>query len=333
MPSSVTGPAYDPGPVAVASPSATSTYPTTGAWCSTGGLQTTLGSAFEQSGHGLHTGRAVTVRVCPATAEHGIVFRRTLPDGRMVDVPADWRFRVRQPLCTALRSDGDICVRTVEHLMAALSAMQIDNALVCLDAEELPIFDGSAVPWCEGIRAAGWCVLDAPRQFIDVLRSVEVRTGHRSLRIEPYPKLHISAYLALRHFGPMTWDGTIDPVMFCADVAPARSFGRFSRAMLGRIYGVATQKPFLQGVGPTSAALLIRDRVIGGMRLPGEPVRHRVLDLIGDLSLAGHPLRGRIIARHTGHELNHALVAALMSQPDTWRLTGRDASELSDTAR
>jgi len=286
--------------------------------------QTTLGSAFERSGRGLHTGNPVTVRVCPAPAGHGIVFRRVLPDGRGADVPANWRFRESQPLCTALRSDDGVRVHTIEHLSAALSAMRIDNALVRLDGEELPIFDGSAIPWCDGIQAAGLHFFEVPRSFIKVLRPVEVRFRQRLLRIEPFTGLHIHAHLALRHFGPMEWSGTINPDVFRAEIAPARSFGRYGRAMLGRAYGVVTRRPFLRGVGPGSAALLVRGTVVGGMRLPREPIRHRVLDLIGDLSLAGHPIHGRITAEHTGHELNHALVAALMSRTDAWTLLNAD---------
>lgn len=292
--------------------------------------QTTLGQAFERAGRGLHTGSPASVRVCPAPAGHGIVFRRVLPGGRAVDVPAHWRFRESQPLCTALRSDDGVRVRTIEHLSAALGAMRVDNALICLDAEELPIFDGSAVAWCDGILEAGLHRFEVPRRFIKVLRPVEVRVRHRLLRIEPYAGLHIRAHLALRHFGPMNWSGTIDPDVFRAEIAPARSFGRYGRAMLGRAYGVATRKPFLRGVGPASAALLVRGAVVGGMRLPREPVRHRVLDLIGDLSLAGHPIHGRITAEHTGHELNHALVNALMDRSDAWTLSHEDEVDLPD---
>lgn len=285
----------------------------------TGRLQATLGAAFERSGRGLHTGGRATVRVSPAAPGHGIVFRRRLRDGRQADVPALWRYRESQPLCTAIRREG-VMVRTIEHLMASLSALEIDNALAEIDAEELPIFDGSAVPWCEAIRAAGRIEQDAPCRLIRVRRPVAVEDGRRRLRIEPGPGLHVTGHVALAHFGPIDWSGAITPESFREDIAPARSFGRYLRAMAGRAYGFATRQPFLQGVSPRSAALLVRGRVIGGMRVPGEPVRHRILDLVGDLALAGHPVEGRIEARHIGHELNHALVAALMQDEAAWEL-------------
>lgn len=284
------------------------------------GCRATLAAPFALSGRGLHTGRHANVRVGPAPAGHGLVFRRTLRDGSAVDVPALWRHRESQPLCTALRSPEGPLIRTVEHLLAALSSHRIDDALIEIDAEELPIFDGGAVPWCLAIREAGRVEGTVPRRAIRVLRPVAVIEGRRTLRIEPGDGLHVTAHLALAHFGPLDWSGAITPDGFLAEIAPARSFGRYWRAMLGRAYGFAARKPFLQGCGVASAAMLVRGRVVGGLRVPDEPVRHRVLDLVGDLALAGHPILGRLTAAHTGHELNHALVAKLMVERAAWEL-------------
>jgi UDP-3-O-[3-hydroxymyristoyl] N-acetylglucosamine deacetylase len=281
--------------------------------------QATLAAPFERSGLGLHSGRHATVRVRPAPVDHGIVFRRRLRDGRAVDVPALWQFREPQPLSSAIRRDG-AQVRTLEHLMAALSALRIDNVLAEIDAEELPIFDGSALPWCEAIRAAGRVEQARPCRTIRIHRPVAVEHGERRIEIAPGTGLHVTGHIALAHFGALDWSGAITPESFEREIAPARSFGRYVRAMAGRAYGYVMRKDFLQGVSTRSAALLVRGRVLGGMRVPGEPVRHRILDLIGDLALAGHPVEGRITACHTGHELNHALVAALMRDRDAWDL-------------
>ncbi len=282
--------------------------------------QSTLARRFGRAGRGLHTGQRVDVQVSPACADHGIVFRRVLKGGRTAEVPASWRFRESQPLCTALRSPDGTLVRTVEHLLAALAAFGVDNALVEIDAEELPIFDGSALPWCEAIREAGRTGLDERRRVLRVRRPVCVQRGKRLIRIEPGQGLQISGSVALAYFGPLTWSGLITPERFCAEIAPARSFGRYRRAMLGRAYGFLAGKPLLQGCGPRSAAMLVRGRAIGGLRFVDEPVRHRVLDVIGDLALAGFPIEGRVTALHTGHELNHALVAELMTDPTAWEL-------------
>lgn len=282
--------------------------------------QATLAAPFERSGPGLHTGRHAQVRVCPAPAGHGIVFRRSLRRGRTADVPALWHCRESQPLCTALRSPEGVLIRTVEHLMASLSAHRIDNALVEIDTEELPIFDGSATPWCEGIRAAGRTELDAAKPMIRVRHAVEVRDGRRSLRIEPDAALRVSAFLELAHFGPMRWSGIVDPDGFDRDLAPSRSFGRLKWAVPLKIYTFLTRKPVLRGANLSTTAGIVGGHVVGGMKVPDEPVRHRAMDLVGDLALAGHPILGHASAAHTGHELNHALVAALMNDAGAWEL-------------
>ncbi|WP_308444988.1 UDP-3-O-acyl-N-acetylglucosamine deacetylase [Methylobacterium bullatum] len=283
--------------------------------------QATLSASVRLTGYGLHTGRRVTVTVAPAGDDHGIVFRRDLGRGRTVDVPALWTFRETQPLCTALRSPHGPLVRTVEHLLAALYAHRIDNALVSLDAEELPIFDGGALPWCEGLRASGRTESDAQLRSIRVLRPVEVRQDHRTLRIAPADALHLSGRLELSRFDPMHWSGTITPEVFTEQLAPSRSFGRAKWAIPAKIYGMLLRKPLLRGANLSSTACIVGGQIIGGMTVPDEPVRHRMLDLIGDLALAGYPILGRIEAAHTGHELNHALVAALMNDPAAWELT------------
>ncbi|MCJ2036801.1 UDP-3-O-acyl-N-acetylglucosamine deacetylase [Methylobacterium sp. J-068] len=286
------------------------------------GREATLAAAFELRGRGLHTARRAVVRVCPAEAGTGVLFHRHLRNGRVIRVPALWDRRISQPLCTALQDADGLLVRTVEHLLAALSALRIDNARVELDAEELPIFNGSATPWCDAIREAGRVELPAPRRVIRVLRRVEVRDGRRSLRIEPAERLSVAARLALAHFGEMTWEGDITPDSFTHDIAPSRSFGRLKWALPAKLYAVITRRPVLRGASFSTTAAIFGGRVIGGMTVPDEPVRHRILDLIGDLSLAGHPILGHVTAAHTGHELNHALVARLMRDPSAWELTG-----------
>lgn len=284
-----------------------------------GRCQATLADAFERSGHSLHSGRYATVRVCPAPAGHGIVFRRRLKTGQTIDVPALWPYRVSQPLSAAIQREGAL-VRTIEHLMASLHALKVDNVLAEIDADELPIFDGSAIPWCDAIRGVGRVEQPAPCRVLRIRRMVAVEDGRRRLQIEPGTGLHVTGHVSLAHFGSLDWSGAITPESFAREIAPSRSFGRYVRAMAGRAYGCATGRDFLQGVSPRSAALLWRGSVLGGMRVPEEPVRHRILDLIGDLLLAGYPVEGRVSAFHTGHELNHALVGALMRERSAWEL-------------
>lgn len=282
-------------------------------------FQATLAGDFTLRGRGLHTGRVCNLRVSPGEAGTGIVFRRDLR-GRIATVPALWSLQVPRILCTALQGPDGTVIRTVEHLLAALSALQIDNAVIDLDAEELPIFDGSALPWCAAIQAAGRRELAAPRRVIHVRRAVEVRDGQRSLRVAPAESLSLRGELALAHFGRMVWEGEVIPESFLRELAPSRSFGRLKWALPLKVYSYVTGKEVLRGANLRSTATIVGGRVIGGMRLPEEPVRHRLLDLVGDLSLAGHPIVGRFTAAHTGHALNHALVAALMTDRAAWEL-------------
>lgn len=281
--------------------------------------QSTLGEAFTLFGRGLHTGRAVTVRVSPAEAGVGIVFRQARRGGS-ASVPALWHLYEAQPLCTALRGPDGTLVRTVEHLMASFSAFGIDNATVDLDAEELPIFDGSALPWCTAFAQAGRRALAAPRRRLRIRRSVAVRDGERHLSIEPSDRFSIAGELALARFGPMRWQGEITQASFVSALAPSRSFGRLKWAVPLKLYAYATGRPVLRGATFRTTAAILGDRVIGGMRGADEPVRHRILDLVGDLALIGHPVLGHVTARHTGHRLNHALIAALLRDPAAWDL-------------
>lgn len=281
--------------------------------------QSTLDEAFTLSGRGLHTGRAVTVRVSPAEAGTGIVFHRAWK-GRTASVPALWHLYETQPLCTALRGPDGTLVRTVEHLMATFSAFGIDNATVELDAEELPIFDGSALLWCAAFSQAGRRPLAAARRRLSVRRTVEVRDGERSLHIEPSDRFSIAGELALAKFGAMRWQGEITRESFVSALAPSRSFGRLKWAVPLKLYAYVTGRPVLRGANFRTTAAILGDRVIGGMRGANEPVRHRILDLVGDLALIGHPVLGHVTARHTGHRLNHALIAALLRDPTAWEL-------------
>lgn len=282
--------------------------------------QSTVSRPFTLCGRGLHTGRRATVTVSPAAAGEGIVFLRVRRAAAPERIPALWTHAVRRPLCTALAVGTGLPLLTVEHLLSALAALEIDNAAVTVDGDELPIFDGSALPWCDAILAAGRHELDAPRRSIRLLRTVEVAREHRLLRLEPADRLTLDVGIALMGFGPLGWSGAATPERFVAEIAPARSFGRLKWALPLKLYSLVKRQPVLRGAGFGTTAVLWGGRVLGGMRVPDEPVRHRVLDLLGDLSLAGLPILARVTARHVGHEINGALVAKLMGDPGAWAI-------------
>ena len=292
--------------------------------------EATLAGEFTLAGPGLHTGGRVTARAEPAGPGRGVVFRlpRTGGRGRAATVAADWRSRVPAELCTALRAPDGTVLRTVEHLLAALSAHRIDNAEVVLDGPELPILDGSALPWCEAILAAGRREQASPRRYLRVLRPVEVLGDDRAVRILPPDRpedgLVLEVSLGLAGFGEMAWRGRVDPAGFRAELAPSRSFGRLKWALPAKLYGLAAGRPLLRGATFSNTAAIVGGRVIGGMRLPAEPARHRALDIVGDLALAGLPILARVEARRPGHDLNHAALAHLMRRTDAWTVEGGD---------
>jgi UDP-3-O-[3-hydroxymyristoyl] N-acetylglucosamine deacetylase len=288
----------------------------------------TLAQPLALSGHGLHTGRHVQVRIQPMTpvgGRSGIVFRR-MRNGRELGVlDVDPALRRAQPLCTMLRNADGVGVRTIEHLLASLLACEIDHAVVELDAEEVPILDGSAAPWVDAIRACGRIALDAPKRFIRVLRPVVIADGtgdqRREMRIEPASRYELSVRNDLRGFGDMHWDGVLTPDTFATEIAPSRSYGRVKWAVPAIIAGYVRGVPILRGARPSCTASIVGNRVLGGMRLPEEFVRHRVLDLVGDLALAGAPLLARVSALRPSHEMNFRLIDALLTDTDAWRWT------------
>lgn len=292
-------------------------------------FRATLGRAFERGGVGLHTGAAAAVRVVPAPPGRGIVFRRTV-GGRAFDIPALWPNRRSRPLCTALQVGDGPLVRTVEHLLAALSALAIDDALVEIDGEEVPILDGSAQPWCERIRAAGRVESDRPRSYLRVRKRVKYAgpRGHKQ-SVEPADGFALNVAITLSHFGQLKWTGPVDAETFVRELAPSRSFGRLKWALAGKILGlIPFREPVLRGASAQNTAALVGADAIGGLRMPDEPVRHRALDIVGDLALAGAPILGRVNASRPGHEHNYALLHALMTDRSAWELVTFDAEGL-----
>jgi UDP-3-O-[3-hydroxymyristoyl] N-acetylglucosamine deacetylase len=286
----------------------------------------TLARELELTGHGLHTGRRVRVRIVPgepSAGSSGIVFRRMHAGRVLAELPVSLALRRAQPLCTMLQAPEGVGVRTVEHLLASLLTCEIDHATVELDAEEVPILDGSALPWVDAIRACGRVALPGAKRFIRVLRPVTVTNGEssgqpRHMTIEPAERYEMSVRNDLKGFGDLHWEGAITPETFAAEIAPSRSYGRVKWAVPAIVAGYLRGTPILRGARPSCTASIVGSSVLGGMRMPDEFVRHRVLDLVGDLALAGAPLLGRVTALRPSHEMNFRLVAALLAASDAW---------------
>lgn len=293
--------------------------------------EATLGGAFEGEGIGLHTGKVSKVRVLPAPEGHGRVFRR-LVKGVAHEVPALWPNRRSRPLCTALQVGDGPLVRTVEHLLAALSAHAIDNALIEIEGEELPIFDGSAEPWCARIRRAGRVEQERARRYLRIVKRVRHHVGPRKQTAEAAPTFELRTSITLSNFGQLRWEGLVDAGTFDRELAVSRSFGRMRWAIVGRIAGLFRREPLLRGASSDTIAALVGNSAVGGLRFPDEPVRHRALDVVGDLALAGLPIVGRVVAIRPGHEENYALLEKLMTTPNAWEVVTYEADGTASRA-
>ena len=284
--------------------------------------QRTLKSAIHCSGIGVHTNRKVRMELHPAPPGAGIVFRRSdQPAGSLRTIEAVYRNVVDVRLCTAI-GNGRVSVRTIEHLMAAFAGCGIDNAMVELDGEEVPVMDGSAAPFVFLIECAGIVEQCAPRRMIEVLKPVRLGDDERWISVTPAETFSLRCDIDFDHPALGHQSVVFDPsrTSFRTELARARTFCRESdvanilAAGMGR-GGSLENTVVLSEDGPLNE---------GGLRFPDECARHKALDLLGDLYLAGAPILGHVSCQRSGHGMNHALLSALFDDPDAWRLTGAD---------
>jgi len=285
-------------------------------------LQRTVKSAVTFTGTGLHGGQPVRMVVKPAPAGHGIVFLRTDigQDDALVDarIPARWDAVVPSKLCTLVANDAGVSVSTIEHVMAALAGCAVHNALIEIDGPEVPILDGSAMPFVEGFITAGTVGQDASVYAIRVLSPVEVREGEAVARLEPAENLEIRFEIdfAEAAIGRQEKIMSLANGAFVRELSDSRTFCRQSDVDAMRANGLAL------GGTLENAVVFDGDVVVspGGLRHRDEPVRHKMLDALGDLYLAGAPILGRYTGIRAGHALTNRLLRALFARPDAWTL-------------
>ena len=281
-------------------------------------LQTTVKNSVSFSGTGLHSGKPATLTVCPASAEYGIWFRRTDLSGNTL-VPARWDVVVEgAALCTRLRNSADVEVSTVEHIMAALAGCGIHNALVEVDGPEVPILDGSARPFVEGLMRVGTQVLNAPVRAFEVLKTIEVRQGEAVARLEPSSSLFIDFKIEFEDaaIGNQGKTLSLSNGNFVRELCDSRTFCRQSDVDAMRANGLALGGTMENAVVVDGAKVLSP----GGLRHDDEAVRHKMLDALGDLALAGAPVLGRYTGFRAGHALTNQLLRALFADPDAFRM-------------
>lgn len=289
-----------------------------------GFMQTTVKSPIAFSGRGLHTGRPARLTIRPAMAEHGIWFRRTDIEVGDTLVPARWDAVRRSPLCTTLANASGVSVRTVEHLMAALVGCGVHNALIEIDGPEVPILDGSAVSFVRGIIQRGLRHLPAPIRAFEVLKPVSVCEGDAKATIKPSDIMRIDFHIDFEDaaIGRQYKSLNMANGGFARELCDSRTF-----CCRGDIEEMQANGQALGGAPGENAVVFDGDHVSspGGLRHADEPVRHKMLDALGDIALAGAPLIGHYIGERAGHSLTNRLLRELFTTPDAVRMVTCDA--------
>jgi len=275
--------------------------------------QRTLRRTVHCAGIGLHSGQKVTVSLKPAPVDSGIRFRRVDLGG--AEIPAHVSYLgTRQHLQTGLAADT-ATVETVEHLLAALRSLGVDNVWVELNHSEVPIMDGSSAPWVYLIQDAGLKELGAERRVIQILRPIQVQQDDKRIALYPADRLKVSYTISFNHpllrLQQKTLD--LDEQVFANEIAPARTFGFLKEVEMLRQRGMAL------GGSLENAVVLGETGVLNPLRFEDEFVRHKILDVVGDLALVGHPIVGHLVVHRGGHALHTALAAEILRQRDAWQ--------------
>jgi UDP-3-O-[3-hydroxymyristoyl] N-acetylglucosamine deacetylase len=287
-------------------------------------MQTTIAKPASTSGIGLHTGCHVSITLRPAPPRTGIVFRRVDLHGFEIEARRKWVSRV--VLATTLMKRG-VMLSTVEHVLSAIYGCGIDNLYVDIDSLELPILDGSARPFVELIEAAGIAEQSAERTFLVVERTVRLEERGKFVMIEPSDQLSISYAIDFDHpaIGRQSIDLVLTRKSYTQEIAFARTFGFYREVEDLR------RKGLIRGGSLENAVVLDESGVMNGeLRAPDEFVRHKVLDLIGDVSLCGSPLLGRITAYRAGHSLHTNLATKISRSEGTVRRVAESELQLGE---
>jgi UDP-3-O-[3-hydroxymyristoyl] N-acetylglucosamine deacetylase len=289
-------------------------------------FQRTLKNNRTCEGVGLHTGKPATMILKPAPVSTGIVFIRTNLENARIKAVAD--NTTATSYATTLSYNG-ASVKTVEHLLAAFAGLNIDNAYVEINSDEVPIMDGSARPFVRCIADAGIQTQEALQPVLKVIKPVFVREGGKQIAIWPADATSISYFIDFNH--PMLKEQSLQyepsAEAFLREVSDARTFGFLSDVKTLQANGLA------KGASLDNAVALNEDSVLNkdGLRYKDEFVRHKILDLLGDLSLAGMPIVGHIVAHKSGHSLNAQMAGKLLNSPQNWIILGSGSSEGIDS--
>lgn len=281
------------------------------------------------AGVGVHSGERVRLSIRPAPAGHGVVFVRADVRDRDNRVPVSGEAVVDARLNTTIANAEGVTVSTIEHLMAALAALGVSNAVIELDGPELPIMDGSALPFVQLLDRAGFRRQETPQRFIEVLEPIEVVEGDKWARLTPCDRYEMAFEIDFDSaaIGNQRVDFVVDEQTFRDEICAARTFGFAHEVEALRRAGLA------RGGSLENAVVIDGDAILnpGGLRMEREFVRHKALDAIGDLYVLGAPLLARYEGFKGGHALNNKLVRELLARPEAWRVVIR-TPELAQSA-
>lgn len=287
----------------------------------------TIRESVELSGVGLHSGAPVMMRLLPAPAGTGVIFRRVDLDNFLIE--ANGHNVAKVSYATSLMKKG-VLISTTEHLLSALVGLGVDNVIIELDNLELPILDGSALPIVEAILKAGVRKQRRKRHYLRILKEVEFRDGDKFIAVYPWDGFSVSYSINFPHplIGRERFQIELSNGSYLSEIAGARTFGFLHEAPMLQNMGL------IRGASEENAIVLTREGIKNGpLRFPDEFVRHKVLDLIGDLALIGHPVLGRVEADRAGHAMHTALVRRLLRDPSLWAMTMDGDSAHSEPER
>jgi UDP-3-O-[3-hydroxymyristoyl] N-acetylglucosamine deacetylase len=284
----------------------------------------TIAASIEFKGIGLHTGEMATVRILPAPAGKGIVFRRVDLDN--FELRADVGSVARVAYATTLMSRG-VWISTVEHLLSALYGVGVDNAYIELDNFEVPILDGSAMQYTEAIARVGLASQNQPRQYIRITKEFILKEREKTLGIYPSDTFSMKYDIDFPHplIGKQSLEVTLTGNQYADFIAPARTFGFFHEVEMLQASGL------VRGGSLENAIVLTQDGMLNdtSLRFPDEFVRHKMLDLLGDFALIGQQVLGRLVANRAGHALHTRFVAELLESTSHWVLGSEPAVSVS----
>lgn len=279
--------------------------------------QKTLKSSIEFQGIGLHTGNNVEMKLSPAPAETGVLFRKKIHNGLSL-IKASYKNVKSTNLCTLLSDSKNNSVSTVEHILSALYAYEVDNVYIDINSNEIPVYDGSSRFFVNALKETGFDDQDSYKKFIRIKKNIEVREGNKIARVSPFDNTLITTEVCYDHpaIGKQSISLILEPNIYETQVSPARTFGFLKDVEELRKKGLAL------GGSLDNAVVLDEDKVLNedGIRFSDEFVRHKLLDFIGDISLSGYRILGSFYSSHTGHSLNYQLIKKIFDSPGSWEL-------------